>query len=185
MSLSDLASLGSFISGVAVLISLVFLYFQLRQVNQQVRQAERNQRAAVTQGSSGRVIQTVLGLTDLSLSEVHFRAINDDDLSGPEVLRLINLVIVWGDLAMEAWIQRRDGLIDDLMYEHAIRPIRTIFTAPAYRAIWPMARANFPREFGEVFEKELERFPLRHSVDLARQFKLNRAALETSGVSSN
>lgn len=33
MSRSDLASLGSFVSGFAVLVSLVFLYFQLRQMN--------------------------------------------------------------------------------------------------------------------------------------------------------
>jgi hypothetical protein len=41
MSLSDLASLGSFVSGVAVLVSLVFLYFQLRQMNAQVLQTEK------------------------------------------------------------------------------------------------------------------------------------------------
>lgn len=151
-----------------------------------MRQAERNQRAVVTQGSSARVTQTVLGLTDASLSELRYRAMTGaDDLSGPEVLRLINLVLVWADMAMEAWIQRRDGLIDDLMYEHAIRPTRTIFTSPAYRAMWSMTRANFPREFGEVFQKEIERFPLRPTVDFAHQFKLSRAALETSGVNSN
>src|SRR5271166_5699196 len=42
MSLSDLASLGSFVSGVAVLVSLVYLA-------RQVRQAERNQRALAQQ----------------------------------------------------------------------------------------------------------------------------------------
>jgi hypothetical protein len=47
MSLSDLAALGSFVSGVAVLVSLVFLYFQLRQVGAQVQQAERNQQAMI------------------------------------------------------------------------------------------------------------------------------------------
>ena len=49
MSLSDLASLGSFVSGVAVLVSLVFLYFQLGNLNRQVTQAEKNQRAAIHQ----------------------------------------------------------------------------------------------------------------------------------------
>jgi hypothetical protein len=42
MSLSDLASLGSFVSGAAVLVSPVFLYFQLRQLSGQVKQAEKN-----------------------------------------------------------------------------------------------------------------------------------------------
>jgi hypothetical protein len=41
MSLSQLAEIGSFTSGVAILASLIFLYFQLRQINQQVKQAEK------------------------------------------------------------------------------------------------------------------------------------------------
>ena len=55
MSLSDLASLGSFVSGVGVLISLIFLYFQVRQVNAQVGQAEKNQQAAIRQERSAKV----------------------------------------------------------------------------------------------------------------------------------
>src|SRR5689334_19355525 len=54
MSLSDLASIGSFVSGVAVLVSLVFLYFQMRQVTEQVRQAEKNQRAVIQQARTTR-----------------------------------------------------------------------------------------------------------------------------------
>jgi hypothetical protein len=50
MSLSALAEIGSFISGVAILSSLIFLYFQLRQINHQVKQAEKNQRSAIRQG---------------------------------------------------------------------------------------------------------------------------------------
>jgi hypothetical protein len=37
MTLSDLAALGSFVSGLAVLVSLIFLWFQLRQMNEQIR----------------------------------------------------------------------------------------------------------------------------------------------------
>src|SRR5215469_4320936 len=56
MSLSDLASLGSFVSGVAVLASLVLLFFQMRQMTEQVRQAEKNQQAAVQQARSHKVV---------------------------------------------------------------------------------------------------------------------------------
>ena len=37
MTLSDLAALGSFVSGVAVLVSLAFLYFQMRQAQWYLR----------------------------------------------------------------------------------------------------------------------------------------------------
>ena len=43
MSLSDLAALGSFISGVAVVVTLVFLLVQMRQTN-------RNQKSLMQQG---------------------------------------------------------------------------------------------------------------------------------------
>src|SRR5215469_13035796 len=57
MSLSDLASLGSFVSGVAVLASLVFLYFQLRQIGLQVKQAEKNQQASIRQARVTRGVE--------------------------------------------------------------------------------------------------------------------------------
>ena len=50
MSLSDLASIGSLVSGMAVLVSLIFLYIQLREIHSQVLQAEKNQRAMMNQG---------------------------------------------------------------------------------------------------------------------------------------
>jgi hypothetical protein len=42
MSLSDLASIGSFVSGVAVVVSFLFLTMQLRQNTQSLRRAEGN-----------------------------------------------------------------------------------------------------------------------------------------------
>src|SRR5215472_13261165 len=53
MSLSDLASLGSFVSGVAVLATLVLLLLQMRQSN-------LNQRALMQQMRSARTIETLL-----------------------------------------------------------------------------------------------------------------------------
>ena len=49
MSLSDLSALGSFVSGIAVLASLIYLILQ-------VRQAERYQKASVQQGRAARLI---------------------------------------------------------------------------------------------------------------------------------
>jgi len=46
MSLSDLAAVGSFISGIAVFLSFIFLALQLRQAN-------RNQRSLMQQARTG------------------------------------------------------------------------------------------------------------------------------------
>src|SRR5215472_11229819 len=68
MSLSDLASLGSFVSGAAVLASLVFLFFQMRQMTEQVRQTERNQRATINQERIAQYSDRLLRWSEPSLA---------------------------------------------------------------------------------------------------------------------
>ena len=63
MSLSDLSSLGSFISGVAVLVSLVYLAIQFRQ-------AEKNQRAVLNQGYITRVADYLRWNAESPISEL-------------------------------------------------------------------------------------------------------------------
>jgi hypothetical protein len=55
MSLSDLASLGSFVSGFAVLISLIYLSLQ-------VRQTKRNQQIAIRHSRASRIVALQLAL---------------------------------------------------------------------------------------------------------------------------
>ena len=75
MTLSDLASLGSFVSGFAVLVSLIFLYFQLRQVGKQVAQAEKNQQASIRQGRTSRSVAVAMGqATNPALAEALLKA---------------------------------------------------------------------------------------------------------------
>src|SRR5450432_96104 len=57
MSLSDLASLGSFVSGFAVLTSLVYLTLQ-------VRQTERNQKSSIRHSRVSRIVELHVALAD-------------------------------------------------------------------------------------------------------------------------
>jgi hypothetical protein len=64
------------------LTSLIFLYFQLRQINHQVKQAEKNQQSAIRQGRAGRSIGIVLTGTEPSLADAFVKgAFGDDDIS--------------------------------------------------------------------------------------------------------
>src|SRR5215472_12830534 len=86
MSLSDLASIGSFVSGIAVLVSLLFLYFQVRQVNQQVIQAERNQRALIQQGRAQRAADHAWRMADPELATTYWKGVRrPEDLSLAEL----------------------------------------------------------------------------------------------------
>jgi hypothetical protein len=66
MTLSDLASIGSLVSGVAVLVSLIYLALQ-------VRQAEKNQRALMNQGTVARVSESILGFAQPALNAISTR----------------------------------------------------------------------------------------------------------------
>jgi len=59
VSLTDLAALGSFVSGLAVLASLGFLYFQMRQMTEQSRLAALNQRSLMLQERTNRTVENL------------------------------------------------------------------------------------------------------------------------------
>ena len=66
MSLSDLAALGSFISGIAVIVTLVFLLVQ-------TRQTLKNQRSLMQQGRTARIVDLIFRQTEPQLMDVMLR----------------------------------------------------------------------------------------------------------------
>jgi len=87
---------------------------------------------------------------------------------------------------MDAYLQRQARLIDELTFQAAIRPVRILFCYPTYRALWPIARTNVPREFGEFFETEILSIPLREATPLVDLFRANLAAVrQTAAVTAS
>ena len=81
MSLSDLASIGSLVSGVAILVSLIYLAIQ-------VRQAEKNQRAVLNQGYITRVADYLRWYAESPINELRTRVIaGDTSFTAEELLR--------------------------------------------------------------------------------------------------
>ena len=74
MSLMDLASIGSFMSGVAVVVSLVYLALQ-------VRQAQKNQRALMQQGRAARICDLLLRLSEPSMASTYRKALRGEEIS--------------------------------------------------------------------------------------------------------
>jgi hypothetical protein len=66
MSLSSLASIGSFVGAVAVVVSIIYLSLQ-------VRQAEKSQRALMNQGAITRVTGLLPGMAQPSLNAARKR----------------------------------------------------------------------------------------------------------------
>lgn len=129
MSLSDLAALGNFIGGVAVVVSFVFLAFQLRQSTHNQRTSIAIQRTALTQDLS------VFTFTrDLELWR-RCGAV-DPSLTDEEIGRYQGLVLLTFWLYEEHFYQHRDGMLDPARWATNINRLRAFMTQPGYRVAW-------------------------------------------------
>src|SRR5262249_35202684 len=145
MSLSDLASLGSFVSGVAVLISLIFLYFQLRQVNRQVLQSEKNQQAMIRQARSTRTVDIALRGTELPFADA-MESIMSDPEGGPSATALRQFSAYWRASFYsweDAFYQHEEGLFSDLAFSAFKSNVKAIMRNIPFRAQWRMWRFQF------------------------------------------
>ena len=140
MSLGDIASLVSLVSGVAVLVSLLFLGFQMRQSN-------RNQRSLMQQGRSDRNVDLLSRLTDSKLSEILLR------VSGGNTLTDADYFVLYGFAAAVFWsyedsfFQFHSGMLDAKSWASDVATLKRLLSNPAYRAVWSTARGGIGDEY--------------------------------------
>jgi hypothetical protein len=171
MNLSDLASIGSLVSGVAVLVSLIYLALQ-------VRQAEKNQRALMNQGTAARVAESILGFAQPALSAISTRVQSGDiDFSAQEVNQLRMMLRVSLLSLQDSLVQHRAGMIDPVTFENSVGALRSSLALPAYRAVWMRYRLSYASEFAAFVDDLIEKTPRAEPVDLAAQFKADVALI--------
>ncbi len=170
MALSDLASLGSFVSGVAVLVSLVYLAIQ-------VRQAEKNQRAVLNQGYITRVTEYLRWYAESPISELRTRVIEGDtSFTAEELLRLQVALRITLLSAQDAFLQHKAGLVDEMTVDNSMRSVRyTWLNQPVYRALWRQQAPTIAPEFADVIEKMLQETPVTKSSDIVSRFHADLA----------
>lgn len=167
MSLSDLASLGSFVSGVAVLISLVFLYFQLRQVNQQVRQAERNQRATIAQVRASRTVEIALRNADQSTATAYWRAVGGAvDLTATELQQFMAFFRAFLFNSEDTFLQDHHGLLEEATHRAYLASMGATWASPAYRLAWPLMRNGVGAEYAAFVDDLIAATPMRPAQSL-------------------
>jgi hypothetical protein len=141
MSLSDLASLGSFVSGFAVLISLIYLALQ-------VRQTKRNQQIAIRHSRATRVVELHLALADLAVADAWLHGSgNPQELTHTELGQFNNLCRALFFHFEDSFYQREDGLLNDDAFETVVAGVRLSARSPGFRAAWRIAQANFGGRF--------------------------------------
>jgi hypothetical protein len=141
MSLSDLASLGSFVSGLAVLISLIYLALQ-------VRWTKRNQQIAIRHSRVSRTVELHVALADPGVADAWLHGSGSpQEITQTELGQFINLCRALFFHFEDSFYQREEGLLNDHAFETVVAGARLIARSPGLRAAWNLSRPNFGGRF--------------------------------------
>jgi hypothetical protein len=161
MSLSDLASLGSFVNGLAVLISLVYLTIQ-------VRQTKRNQQIAIRHTRATRIVELHLALADLAVADAWLHGSGSpQELTQTELGQFNNLCRALFFHFEDSFYQREEGLLNDHAFETVVAGARLSARSPGFRAAWRIARTNFGGRFLTFMDGVVTASALEPPVDLS------------------
>jgi hypothetical protein len=165
MSLSDLASLGSFISGIAVVFSFVFLGLQIRQAN-------RNQRSLIQQGRADNMVELMLRLTDPSLQESMMRGrAGDLAMTSAQVDAFVRAWIATFSLWEDSFLQHLAGTIDPASHVSNAATHRVYLSYPGCRAAWKTSRGQFTGAFRDYLDTVVRDTPPAQPPDVAAVWK--------------
>jgi len=176
MSLADLASIGSFISGIAVLISLIY-------VSVQIRQAKMHQQAAISQGRADRIVTMCFQGGDPAVAEAAAKGYaGAADMTETELAQFHYICRGIFYHYEEVFFQHKQGLANAASYASFQAGAKMMFCEPGWRVQWKQQRPRFVPEFAAVMDKLMaETKPVPHPDRLATW---NAAiAAETAGNS--
>jgi hypothetical protein len=161
MSLSDLASLGSFVSGFAVLFSLIYLALQ-------VRQTKRNQQIAIRHSRASRIVELQLALADPGVANAWLHGSGSpQEITQTELSQFINLCRALFFHFEDSFYQREEELLNDDAFETVVAGVRLSARSPGWRAAWRIARPNFGGRFLDFMDGVVAGSVVEPPVDLS------------------
>ena len=165
MSISDLAAIGSFVSGIAVAVTLVFLLIQIRQTN-------RNQRSLMQQGHLTMLVDASMRWAEPIMQNVIVRAEACDTTMEPSQIGsfLIMLQAVMRNFE-DGYLQFKSGTLAQASLASDVEMVRIHFAAPAYRAAWRVLRNRFGADFREYMDGLLREIKVEKAFDPTSQWK--------------
>jgi hypothetical protein len=170
MTLTDLASIGSFTSGVAVLASLIFL-------GHQVRQSAQHQRSRLLQGQEARWLELQLRMADPFMAPVWDNVVESDgDLTARQFRQVRHVVTAYFKSGEESFIQYRDGLLTEPQFAAVRHIIEAFLGFPRARVLWRQSRGLFDADYVRLVDQLLDDAPLFATKDALANF--NRAVAE-------
>jgi len=136
MSLSDLASIGSLVSGVAVLVSLIYLAEQVRQTNQQ---------ASIRHSRVTRTVDIQLAQTDPSVANAWRRGLQDpDEITEAELVQFLAVCRALFFHFEDSFYQHEEGLLNEDAFSTVLAGARALAGFPGFRVAWKTTRLDMP-----------------------------------------
>jgi len=161
MSLNDFANLGEAISGIAVLITLIFLTLQLRRTRFEL--SRQNGRELLR-----RLNDVALKLSENPrLMEIHTKAQSEfDALSEGDKLAWVNFLFAWISCWESGIHDRRRGHLSGIGLSAYAEGFALVLRSPGGKRVWPTMKPFFDPEsvrildqkIAESSETQLERF---------------------------
>jgi hypothetical protein len=147
MTLSDIASIGSLVSGVAVLLSLIYLGIQ-------TRQNVRHSQALIQQGRAARISDTSLRLTELRADDGINKCFEGSpDVSQQDVARFLFLCRSIFVSAEDSYFQHKQGLLDDMVFASFESSVKNGMGARGLAAGWILTANMYEPEFREYMNR--------------------------------
>ncbi len=146
MSLTDLATIASLISSVAVLVSLVYLGLQ-------IRQTARNQRSLMDRGRSQQVGEWLQFIAGPDIAPLVMRGhAGDLTLSAEEHQRYLWCIYPLLLHYEDSFYQNRERMLSAAQYQSISNQMRDSVRAAGFRAAWTEVRDRFPEDFALFFD---------------------------------
>jgi hypothetical protein len=152
MSLEEAAYFGQAVAGLAVLASLVFVGFQIRQ------NTRFQKRSVVDALSTAITCLNVAGMESPVLGEALAVSLEDWD-AGTREQRIIAhyYVVSYLKLAENAWYQRQSGVLEPAQWAGWETMVRAFYHSPGIRGVWwPQRRGAFSPSFRAYLEGSAE-----------------------------
>jgi hypothetical protein len=178
MSLSELSSIGGFISDIAVLVSLLYL-------SRQLRQADRNQRATIQQGRATRSSEFSMFTANPEIAKVWTKArLGDQTLTEVEFQQFLAILRATLNNMEDAYFQHRSRALEDDAFESSEAILSSLLAVPGIRAAWPIAAFGFNPSFRDYINHIVERTPVAPPDDTLAEWKASVAAHTAAAAAS-
>ncbi len=165
MSLSDFASIGSLASGIAVLVSLIYLSLQ-------IRQNTKHSQALIQQGRAARIADSALRLAELRSDDGLNNCFDGvPEVSAKDVSRFLNVARAVFIGAEDSFLQGQEGLLAPAAYESYKASLRVGLGSSGLAAAWILTRDMYEptyRAFMDEINGDINRTASIRSVDTWR-----------------